>query len=95
LKNSKFVTASKQLSIFLHFARTGSSSRMLQERFQRSGSTISQSVYIRKLTKILAGRFYRKYVQLMPDEIPAEIRNNPKLSPYFDECRGTMDGVQF
>ena len=31
----------------------------------------------------------------MPDETPPEILNNPKLSPYFDDCRGAMDGVQF
>ena len=32
----------------------------------------------------------------MPNETPPpEIQNNSKLSPYFDECRGTMDGVQF
>lgn len=42
LKNSKFISADEQLAIFLHFARTGASSRMLQERFQRSGDTISK-----------------------------------------------------
>jgi len=42
LSNSKYVSAFEKLAIFLHFARTGSSSRMLQERFQRSGETISK-----------------------------------------------------
>lgn len=110
LRNSKYITAGEQLAIFLYFGRTGLGSRMLQERFQRSGSTISQYAllllscsclihshcrYIRKLTKIFAGPFYRKYVKLMPDETPPEIRKNPKLFPYFEGCRGVMDGVQF
>jgi hypothetical protein len=44
LTNTKFVTAAEKLGIFLHFVRTGSSSRMLQERFQRSAETISKYV---------------------------------------------------
>lgn len=46
LKNSKHVTADEQLAIFIYLARTGQSSRMLQERFQRSGDTISMYVYL-------------------------------------------------
>lgn len=42
LRDSRHVSADEQLAIFLHFARTGLSSRMLQERFQRSGDTISK-----------------------------------------------------
>lgn len=29
------------------------------------------------------------------DEIPAKIRENPKFTPYFDQCRGAMDGSHF
>jgi hypothetical protein len=42
LRPSKFVSANEKLAIFLHMARTGSSTRMLQEQFQRSGDTISK-----------------------------------------------------
>jgi hypothetical protein len=45
LSDGKYVSANEQLAIFLHFARTGASSRMLQERFQRSGETISKQVF--------------------------------------------------
>ena len=41
LANRRHVTADEQLAIFLYIARTGSSTRVLQERFQRSPSTIS------------------------------------------------------
>ena len=42
LSDGKYVSAEEKLAIFLHFARTGASSRMLQERFQQSGETISK-----------------------------------------------------
>lgn len=43
LSNSKFVTADEQLAIFLYYIRSGCGNRTLQERFQRSGDTISRS----------------------------------------------------
>ena len=46
LSNSKYVTADEQLAIYLHLARTGLSSWMLQERFQCSGDTISKYIFI-------------------------------------------------
>ena len=42
LCNSRHISADEQLAIFLHFAQTSLSSRMLQERFQRSGDTITR-----------------------------------------------------
>ena len=42
LSDSKHIFAKEKLAIFLHFAQTGASSRMLQERFQWSGETISK-----------------------------------------------------
>lgn len=42
LRNGWYVKVDEQVAIFLHFARTGLSSSMLQERFQRSGDTISK-----------------------------------------------------
>jgi hypothetical protein len=44
LCDSKYISADEQLAIFLHFARVGASSCMLQECFQRSGDTISKYV---------------------------------------------------
>jgi hypothetical protein len=41
LVDRRYVTADEQLATFLYAARTGSSTRVLQERFQRSASTIS------------------------------------------------------
>jgi hypothetical protein len=45
LAATKFVSANEKLATFLYFARTGSSSRMLRERFQRSADTIHRYSY--------------------------------------------------
>jgi hypothetical protein len=42
LSGMEHVTVHEQLAIFVHIAVTGSSNRQLQERFQRSGDTISK-----------------------------------------------------
>ena len=41
LANRRHITADEQLATFLYIARTGSSTRILQERFKQSPSTIS------------------------------------------------------
>jgi len=42
LRDTKNVKAEEQLAIFVYLCRTGSSSRLLMERFQRSSDTISR-----------------------------------------------------
>ena len=44
VRNSRYVSAQEQLATFLHYAHRGLSNRALQERFQRSGDTISKYV---------------------------------------------------
>ena len=45
---------------------------------------------------MLVGSFYRKYVKLLPeDEVPPQILQNPKFYPYFEHCRGAIDGSHF
>jgi hypothetical protein len=44
LGDTRHVSAEEQLAIFLHYAHRGLSNRALQERFQRSGDTISKWV---------------------------------------------------
>ncbi|CAK5266818.1 unnamed protein product [Mycena citricolor] len=93
LHATKHVTADEKLATFLYFARTGSSSRLLQERFQRSAETIHNSIYT--VLNILVGPFYMKYVHLPPNETPPEIKADPKLYPYFRQARGAIDGSHF
>lgn len=42
LHDSRYISADEQLAIWLHLARFGLRSRMLQERFQHSGDTVSK-----------------------------------------------------
>jgi len=52
--------------------------------------------YIRQMMKRLVGSFYKKYVKpLSANETPPEIKGNPKLYPYFKDCRGAIDGSHF
>jgi hypothetical protein len=67
LGDTRYVSAEEQLAVFLRITRTGQSNREMQERFQRSGDTISKYVilsYSRVLlsynsTKVL--QVYLKY----------------------------------
>ncbi|KAJ6532635.1 hypothetical protein B0H19DRAFT_858648, partial [Mycena capillaripes] len=83
---TKHVSSEEQLAIFLRIAVTGLGNREQQERFQRSGDTISKSMLLVKPS------FYASYVKLPPQEIPPEIRNNPHYYPFFKGCRGAVDG---
>ncbi len=41
---------------------------------------------------LVSKEFYGHYVRLPVNEVPPEIRNNPKFFPYFSGCRGAVDG---
>ncbi|KAF7314852.1 putative nuclease HARBI1-like protein [Mycena kentingensis (nom. inval.)] len=93
LRDSKWITANEKLAMFLYMARTGCSTRVLQERFQHSGSTIS--VYIHVVLDCLTGSFYSKQVHLPPDSTPPEVKETGKFYPYFRNARGAIDGSHF
>lgn len=44
LRATKHISTEEQLAIFLRIARTGLGNQEMQERFQRSGETISKCV---------------------------------------------------
>jgi hypothetical protein len=93
LCNSKYVTATEKLAILLYMLITGLSNQKLQQRFQRSASTIS--IIINQLINNIstARSLVCKFIKLPADDsdTPEEIKNNPKLSPYFDDCIGAVD----
>jgi hypothetical protein len=42
---------------------------------------------------VVSKEFYGAYVTLPPpNEIPDEIKNNPRFYPFFKDCRGAVDG---
>ena len=60
---------------------------------------ISHELYYRNFHEVLdalvSSGFYNRHVRPPPDEVPAEIKNNPKLYPYFEDVRATTDGSLF
>jgi hypothetical protein len=51
-------------------------------------------IFHRILDMVVSGPFYNHYVKLPPkDQTPPEIRDNPKLYPFFMDCRGVIDGT--
>jgi hypothetical protein len=51
-------------------------------------------IFHRILDMLVLGPFYNRYIKLPPKEqTPPEIQNNPKLYPFFKDCRGAIDGT--
>ncbi|KIY60800.1 hypothetical protein CYLTODRAFT_336833, partial [Cylindrobasidium torrendii FP15055 ss-10] len=73
---------------------TGLSVRHVGERFQRSNETVA--FYFKAVLNAFSKPFfYSRYVQLpnATDPTPPEIRNNPKLYPFFANALGAVDGT--
>ncbi|CEO96901.1 DDE Tnp4 domain-containing protein [Plasmodiophora brassicae] len=91
LRPSRWVSVEEKLAIFLFIAGHAASNRDAQERFQRSGWTITRcfNEVLRALVAISSD------VISLPDpgRIPGEIRRNRKWYPYFKDCLGALDGT--
>lgn len=108
LHATRYVSLEEQLGVFLRIAVTGLGNREMQERFQRSGETISKWVFnlhyilweLIPASKLFSPYtqhhcrriFVHCYVYLPHNVIPPEIRNNSRFYPYFQHCRGAVDG---
>ena len=44
------------------------------------------------LNMLVSKEFYRTYVKLPHNEVPPEIRDDGRFFPYFEHCRGAVDG---
>jgi len=43
---------------------------------------------------VISPPFYSRYIKLpVHDQVPPEIHDNPKLYPFFKDCRGAVDGT--
>jgi DDE superfamily endonuclease len=52
------------------------------------------SIIHRILDMVVSPTFYNRYVKLPPaEQTPPEIQNDPKLYPFFKDCRGAIDGT--
>src|SRR6185437_1099580 len=89
---SRFIGVEEMMGIFLFIVGSCSSNRTAQDRFQRSGDSISKCFHC-----VLAslGQIYPHWVQQPSADspVPVEIRSEPKYFPYFQNCRGALDGT--
>ncbi|KAK5802681.1 hypothetical protein PVK06_030295 [Gossypium arboreum] len=79
--------------IFLYILGTSAKVSQCQERFQRSGSTIS------RYFAIVLEKVSRMAIDLIAPEdpfsssIPEQIRNDSRYMPHFKDCIGAIDGT--
>ena len=95
LKDTRYTSVEQQVHIFLFITTTASSNRTTQERFQHSSETIS-CIFRKVLTAInaISSQYIRHASAGNTDLsiIPPEIQGNPKLTPFFNNCLGAIDG---
>ena len=87
---TRYVSSRVKLAIFLYIVAQNAPWRTIRKHFGVSLRTVMKSFYevLDGITKYL----YQAVVQLPPDEVPKEIQDNPRLMPFFEGCRGVVDG---
>ncbi|XP_057971689.1 uncharacterized protein LOC131160255 isoform X2 [Malania oleifera] len=90
LRDTAGVMIEEQLAIFLNIVGHNERNRVIQERFQHSGETISRHFNnVLKAIKSLS----REFLELPPLTTPPEILGNNRFYPYFKDCIGVIDGM--
>ncbi|CAK8532395.1 unnamed protein product [Lathyrus sativus] len=91
LRDTSGVMIEEQLAIFLNVIGHNERNRVIQERFQHSGETISRHFNnVLKAIKSLS----REFLQPPQHTTSQEILNNARFYPYFKDCIGVIDGMQ-
>lgn len=80
LKDTLRMAVDEQLVMFLHTIGHSVRNRVMQDRYQHSGETIS-----RHFNKVLdaINSLYDVYITDPPNEVPLKIRGDPRFYPYF------------
>ncbi|XP_024641527.2 uncharacterized protein [Medicago truncatula] len=93
LKSSKHMGVEEMVAMFLVVVGHGVGNRMIQERFQHSGETVSRHFY-RVLHACLKLSFkYIKPEDPMFRECHAKIKNDQRYWPFFKNVIGAIDGT--
>jgi hypothetical protein len=103
------ITTKEQVAMFLWTINYSASNRVVQERFQHSGETVSRYVlyyYIRLIIStniiryfhrilVIILRLHQEIVTLPTINTPLStaISNDPKRAQYFSDCLGALDGT--
>ncbi|KAE8662821.1 CAI-1 autoinducer sensor kinase/phosphatase cqsS isoform 3 [Hibiscus syriacus] len=90
LRDTAGVMIEEQLAIFLNIVGHNERNRVIQERFQHSGETISRHFNnVLKAIKSLS----REFLQSPNINTPPEIHSSNRFFPYFKDCVGVIDGM--
>ncbi|OIT38393.1 hypothetical protein A4A49_52422, partial [Nicotiana attenuata] len=90
LTDSRMVRVEEQLAIFEFTLAHSERDRVVQNRFQHSGETISY--YFNKCLKACL-RLEKYYVKQARKGVPQQISSNPLFYPWFKDCIGAIDGT--
>jgi DDE superfamily endonuclease len=91
LADSMYICCGQKIMILLHVLR-GYTNREIAERWQHSGSTISDIVHeVAHCLDNIKQRIYKP--ARAGDPVPTQIANNGKFTPFFDNCIGALDGT--
>ncbi|VFQ73710.1 unnamed protein product [Cuscuta campestris] len=90
LRDTSGVSIEEQLAIFISIVGHSERNRVIQERFQHSGETISR--HFNNVLKALKS-LSREFLQPPQLDIPPEIFRNNRFYPYFKDCIGVIDGL--
>ncbi|CAD6942195.1 unnamed protein product, partial [Tilletia laevis] len=93
LSNSRNITATERLGIFLYMSRFATSCRQAADVFGHSPVTIGRSFKI-VIRALLDPQLYQKYISLPSrlQEVPTRIKEDPALYPFFKTVIGAIDG---
>ncbi|KAK6145006.1 hypothetical protein DH2020_021826 [Rehmannia glutinosa] len=90
LRDTASVMIEEQLGIFLNIVGHNERNRVIQERFQHSGETISRHFNnVLKAIKSLS----REFLQPPPLTTPVEILKSNRFYPYLEDCIGVIDSM--
>ncbi|KAH6813320.1 hypothetical protein C2S51_022338 [Perilla frutescens var. frutescens] len=90
LRDTAGVMIEEQLAIFLNIVGHNERNRVIQERFQHSGETISRHFNnVLKAVKSLS----REFLQPPSLTTPSEILSSNRFYPYLEDCIGVIDGM--
>ncbi|XP_056176731.1 uncharacterized protein LOC115671314 [Syzygium oleosum] len=93
LEGSRNTDVAEMVGMFLHILGHGIGNMLAQERFQRSGETISRyfSLVLDKVCDM--GKDLIQPIDREYREVPEKIKKDRRFFPYFKDCIGAIDGT--